>query len=175
MPCPSLLLRITLFSLLGNSARANCEVPLLTASDGASFDHFGKSVAISGNFLVVGAPGQSGYGNDVAGSAYVLRTTDDGASWFQTDKLTASDGAADNNFGYSVAISGNLIVVGASGEQWNDDDSGSAYVFRTTDDGATWSQTTKLTASDGAAGDYFGISGDQRGPHRRRGGQGRRR
>ena len=72
----------------------------------------------------------------------------------QLAKLTAADAAADDYFGYSVAIDGNTVVVGA----WGDDDSGSAYVFRTTDGGATYDEVAKLTAADAAAGDYFGYS-----------------
>jgi len=78
-------------------------------------------------------------------------------------KLTASDGAAGDEFGFSVAISGDTVVVGADGDN---SDQGSAYVF--VKPGGGWATTSaftaKLTASDGAAGDYFGasvaISGD---------------
>jgi len=65
-------------------------------------------------------------------------------------KLTASDAAAGDNFGASVAISGSTAIVGAR----YDDDSGSAYLF----DVATGGQLFKLTASDAAAGDVFGVS-----------------
>ena len=73
-------------------------------------------------------------------------------------KLGASDPAADDRFGFSVSISGDVIVVGA--DQWDffDSGSGSAYVFATTDGGATWSETAKLVASDAAASDKFGLS-----------------
>ncbi len=83
---------------------------------------------------------------------YVYRWN--GASYSQT-KLTASDGARGDYFGYSVSASGNVIAVGA----YNDDDkgsnSGSAYVYRW--NGISYSET-KLTAYDGAASDYFGNS-----------------
>ncbi|KAH8044569.1 hypothetical protein JL722_14621 [Aureococcus anophagefferens] len=73
------------------------------------------------------------------------------ASGQQLAKFVASDAAADDYFGYSVAISGDLVVVGA----YRDDDAGSktgsAYVFRTTNDGGSWTQTAKLVASDAAA------------------------
>ena len=95
------------------------------------------------------------------GSAYVF--TRSGTTWTQQAKLTASDGAADDYFGYSVALSGDTALVGA---YWDDVganyDQGSAYVF--TRSGTTWTQQAKLTASDGAAGDHFGhsvaLSGD---------------
>ena len=129
----------------------------LVASDAAVFDRFGVSVAISGDVMVVGAYLDDDGGSG-SGSAHVFRTTDGGASWTQTAKLVASDAAAYDNFGVSVSISGDVMVVGA---YWNDDagsDSGSAYVFRTTDGGATWSETAKLVADDAAANDEFGGS-----------------
>jgi FG-GAP repeat protein/putative Ig domain-containing protein len=131
----------------------------LTASDGAAGDYFGV-VAVSGDTAVIGAPGQDIGGNLYQGAAYVF--TRSGATWTQQQKLTASDGAAYEYFGSSVAISGDTVLIGAA---WDDiggnADQGSAYVF--TRSGATWTQQEKLTASDGAAGDYFGvvaISGD---------------
>jgi len=118
----------------------------LTASDGAAYDLFGSSVAVAGDTAVIGA-----YGDDEgAGSAYVFRW--DGATWVE-HKLTASDGAADDRFGYSVAVDGNTAVIGAAGDDDLGISSGSAYVFRW--DGATWVEH-KLTASDGAAYDRFG-------------------
>ena len=128
----------------------------LTASDGAAIAWFGRSVSISGDTIVVGASGASGGDDDNgtdSGSAYVFTRT--GTSWSEQAKLTASDGAAGDRFGVSVAIAGDTIVVGA---HWNDDNgdaSGSAYIYAHT--GTTWSEQAKLTASDGAAGDQFGI------------------
>ncbi|MBM3949001.1 MAG: hypothetical protein FJ312_07155, partial [SAR202 cluster bacterium] len=73
----------------------------------------------------------------------------------QQAKLTASDGAADDLFGYSVAVSGDTAVVGAwSDDVGSNDNQGSAYVFVRS--GATWSQQAKLTASDGGTEDRFG-------------------
>ena len=95
----------------------------LTASDGAANDRFGISVAVSGDTVVVGAHGDDGY----RGSAYVY--VKPGGGWVnatQTAKLTASDRAADDYFGYSVAVSGDTVVVGAYGD---DGSRGSAYVF----------------------------------------------
>ncbi len=73
-------------------------------------------------------------------------------------KLTAADAAAYDDFGVSVAIDGDTVVVGA---YWDDDggtNSGSAYVFRTTDGGGTYGQVAKLTAADTASFDRFGVS-----------------
>jgi len=76
--------------------------------------------------------------------------------WTETQKILASDGAANDNFGLWVAFNGDTALIGA----WNDDDngvdSGSAYVFIRT--GTNWIQQTKLLASDGQAGDSFGSS-----------------
>jgi hypothetical protein len=124
----------------------------LLASDGVAEDRFGDTVAVSGNVVVVGAPGKIASGL-AHGSAYVFRFQ--GTSWVQEQKLTASDGAAADNFGESVDIHGDVIVVGAP----EDDDvatgAGSAYVFRF--NGLTWVQEKKLTASDGGSTDRFGI------------------
>ncbi len=131
------------------------ELTKLTASDGAAGDQFGFSVAISGDTVVVGAY-QDGVGaNAHQGSAYVFVRT--GVSWTQQAKLTAADGAANDQFGNSVAISGDTAVVGA----YLDDvganaNQGSAYIFVRS--GVSWTQLAKLTASDGAAGDVLGIS-----------------
>ena len=73
-------------------------------------------------------------------------------------KLVASDAASYDWFGSSVAIDGGTVVVGASGDDDDGGNSGSAYVFRTTDGGATYGQVAKLTAADGATWDVFGRS-----------------
>ena len=119
----------------------------LSAGDGAAFDQFGSSVSVSGDTVVVGANGD----NDCQGSAYVFART--GSTWAQQAKLTASDGVALDQFGSSVAMAGDTVVVGAV---FDDASQGSAYVFART--GSTWAQQAKLTASDGAAEDYFGAS-----------------
>ena len=130
----------------------------LTASDGASEDLFGQSVAIDGaaGAVVVGASQSRKTGG--TGAAYVFRTTDGGATYGQLAKSTASDAAADDQFGVSVAIDGATVVVGAYQDGDAGIGSGSAYVFRTNDGSATYDQVAKLTASDGAVNDAFGIS-----------------
>ena len=120
----------------------------LTASDGASSDQFGQSVSISGNTVVVGAPGATVGGNWCQGAVYVFTTT--GSGWAQIAELTASDGAASARFGRSVSISGNTVV--ATGGL-------AAYVFTEPASGwANMTETAKLTASDGEANTYFGCS-----------------
>jgi hypothetical protein len=124
----------------------------LTASDGAAGDQFGWSVAIDGETVIVGASSDDG----ARGAAYVFRRS--GTVWTQEQKLTAADGATFDQFGYSVAISGESAICGAVA-----DDNGSAYVFVRS--GTTWTQQQKLTAADGAANDKFGgtvaINGDR--------------
>ncbi len=133
----------------------------LTASDATADDLFGWSVAISGDTVVAGAFYDDISSKNDQGSAYVFVRS--GSSWSQQQKLTASDGAADDRFGHSVAISGDTVVVGA----YYDDitpsfcicthhHQGSAYVFVRS--GSSWGQQQKLTASDGAADEYFGWS-----------------
>jgi hypothetical protein len=119
----------------------------LTATDGASGDNFGNSVALSGSTAVVGAPGN----NSFTGAAYVF--TGSGSTWSQQTELTAADGAANDSFGVSVALSGSTAVVGAYG---NNSATGAAYVFARS--GSTWSQQIKLTASDGAPSGNLGNS-----------------
>jgi hypothetical protein len=141
------------------------EVARLAPSDGAADDAFGFSVAVSEDTVVVGAPFDDDHGDD-SGSAYVFRRNQGGVDeWGEVVKLTPSDGAAEHDFGRSVAVSGDTIVVGADGDDDNGDDSGAAYVFGRNQGGADrWGEVAKLTASDGVAHDYFGraaaISGD---------------
>jgi len=144
----------------GGGWASGTETAKLTASDGAEYDWFGCSVAIDGDTVVVGAHGDDDNGSD-SGSAYVF--VKPGGGWASTSafdaKLTASDGAADDWFGSSVAISGDTVVVGVWGDDDNGSDSGSAYVFVKPGGGwATGTETAKLTASDGGWGAEFGFS-----------------
>jgi len=122
-----------------------------TASDGAAGDQFGSSVAISDDYALVGSPGS--ILSPTRGSVYVF--VHSGSTWTQQAKLTASDGAAYDEFGSSVSISGNLALIGAPADDNGvNTDQGSAYVFVRS--GSSWTQQAKLTASDGAASDIFG-------------------
>jgi len=116
--------------------------------DSGPGDFFGAWVSISGNAILVGAWGDDDNGPN-SGSAYVFRF--DGASWSEEEKLAASDAADFDRFGFSVAISGNLAVIGANG---TDSGGGTAYIFRF--DGTSWLQEADLVASDQALGDAFG-------------------
>ncbi|MEE9129090.1 MAG: FG-GAP repeat protein [Phycisphaerales bacterium] len=126
------------------------QIAKLLHDDGAAFDRFGTSVAISGITAIVGVPGD----DEASGSAFLFYA----ATGQQIGKLLPDDGAADDHFGVSVAISGHagkeVAIVGA---WWDDDNgvkSGSAYLFDLT----TRMQIAKLLPDDGAADDHFGVS-----------------
>ena len=126
----------------------------LTASDQTTGDNFGHSVAISGNTAVIGAPNREVTGTD-RGAAYVFFRN--ATSWVQQQILTASDASDNDQFGYSVDISDDTIIVGAP---FNDvganTEQGSAYIFTRT--GSTWSQQQQIDANDGEADERFGLS-----------------
>jgi hypothetical protein len=155
----------------------------LKASNTASSDTFGCSVAISGDTVVVGAYGEDSNATGVngnqadnsateSGAAYVFART--GTVWSQQAYLKASNTGADDQFGRSVAVSGDAVVVGAwhesssatgvNGNPCDDSasESGAAYVFMRT--GTIWNSQAYLKASNAGAGDQFGwsvaISGD---------------
>ncbi|NLW71629.1 MAG: integrin, partial [Chloroflexi bacterium] len=155
----------------------------LKASNADAYDYFGVSVAILGDTIVVGASGEDSNGDNgnqqnnsahEAGAAYVF-TRDGQGNWSQQAYLKASNPDVEDYFGCSVAISGDTIVVGASGEDSNAtgvngnqqnnnaEDAGAAYVF-TRDGQGNWSQQAYLKASNTDRGDWFGcsvaISGD---------------
>ncbi len=125
----------------------------LTASDADVWDTFGFSVSIDGTIAVIGAPGNEDAGPD-SGSAYIYRRST--TSWVEKAKLTASDGAEGDEFGHSVCVSDQGVVVGS----WQDDselsNAGSAYVFRF--DGSDWIEEATLTASIPSSHAYFGNS-----------------
>jgi hypothetical protein len=113
----------------------------LTASDATTGTQFGWSVAVSGGTALIGTTGRA---------AYVF--TQSGTTWTQRQELFASDQTTSDQFGYSVALSGNTAFVGAPNKASR---TGAVYVFTNS---GTWSQLQKLTASDGAISDAFGIS-----------------
>jgi len=132
----------------------------LSAGDAQGGERFGSSVAVDGDTLVVGAI----YGSEgdlQPGSAYVFKYN--GSDWEEEAKLLASrlvDGA---KFGYSVAIEGDTIIVGAPYHDDGEEDSGAAYVFRLNE--GTWNQQVKLTTSsnlsqDARFGNSVSLSGD---------------
>ncbi|MBN2248066.1 MAG: cell wall-binding repeat-containing protein [Coriobacteriia bacterium] len=122
----------------------------LTADDGEVADLFGRAVAIDGETVLVGAPGDDDRGSG-AGAVYVFTPTD--TTWTQRAKITATDGDAAAAFGMAVALDDGTALVGASEDETA---RGSAYVF--TGSGSTWTQRAKLVAPDRDTYDYFGFS-----------------
>lgn len=123
----------------------------LLASDGAAADWFGFSIALDGDTALFSASLDDDKGAQ-SGSAYIFTRT--GTTWTEQQKLTASDGAAGDHFSENaVSLDGDTALIGAYMDDDMGSNSGSAYVFTRT--GTTWTQQQKLTASDGAAGDYF--------------------
>lgn len=134
----------------------------LTSSGGAAQDVMGRAVAISGNTIVVGALNHQVGANAGQGAVYVF--TEPASGWAnatQTAELTASNGAAGDYLGFSVAISGNTIVAGAPYAGPNAGQ-GAAYVFvKPAGEWESKTQTAELTASDGAtdeASGYFSVA-----------------
>ena len=125
----------------------------LIADDGAALDHFGTSVALSGDTALVGASGSDAVDHD-AGAAYVFVRS--GATWTQQARLTDADGDGGSAFGAAVALVDDTALIGSPFDSPVGAASGSTYVFARS--GATWTQQTKLTATDGAAVDFFGTS-----------------
>jgi hypothetical protein len=133
------------------------ELQQFQPNDLTEYDHFGYSVAMDENIAVIGT-----YDLD-ANAAYVFAPVDSSSSsslstsWTLTAKLT---GSTNSYFGYSVAVTGNWIVVGAPHDDSNTNGSnaGAVFVFTKTSSSSTWTQMTQLLASDGAADDWFGRS-----------------
>ena len=127
----------------------------LTPNDAQAFDKFGASVALSGNQALVGAYGSEVEGNSGAGAAYIYGW--DGNQWVEQAKINATDPGTDDFFGWSVDLRRDSALIGA----YSDDvdalsKAGSAYIFLW--DGSQWVEGTKLTATDGAKEDRFGVS-----------------
>jgi len=98
----------------------------INANDAAVADYFGHSVSISGEYTVVGAIGDDDSGSS-SGSAYIFKRH--GTSWNEQTKINANDGVKEDNFGYSVSISDEYVVVGAIGDDDKGPFTGSAYVY----------------------------------------------
>jgi len=97
----------------------------LTASDGTALDDFGRSVSLSGDYAIVGAAGP--FKNGAKGSAYLFKRNEE--TWIELTKITASDGAANDQFGFSASIAGDYAIIGANQDDDHGEDSGSAYIY----------------------------------------------
>jgi hypothetical protein len=134
----------------------------LQASDGAPQDNYGFSVGPDGNTAVIGAPNRGAFVGDPfgeVGAAYVY--TRSGTTWSQQAILTQTHppGETGDFFGFSVAVSGDTVLIGAAGADVNE-----GAVFQYARAGTNWSETAKLLGSDSGPGDNFGwdvaLSGD---------------
>jgi hypothetical protein len=143
----------------------------LKASNAEISDQFGFKVALDGDTVVVSAPkedssvdgGETDNSGDDAGAVYVFTRVD--SIWTQQAFLKASNAGKDDDFGYSVALDGDTMVVGARYEDSSADGgesdnsarfAGAAYVFTRVD--STWTQQAFLKASNAESIDYFGYS-----------------
>lgn len=135
---------------------------LAPTETGARNDGFGGPVALAGDTAVVGARYAEGNDGDVrSGAAYVFRRDPaDSSRWTQVERLTPADGAPNDDFGASLALDGDAVVVGAS-DKWVglEPARGAAYLFRRGAASADlWTEELRLTASDGVANDWFGAA-----------------
>ena len=155
-PNPHNLSGMDIYNIIKDGSKILYNSSNLYPSDGEDSDLFGYSVAISGDLCIVGAYHNDDNGGN-SGSAYIF----DVNTGQQLFKLLPGDGAANDYFGYSVAVSGDRCIVGAYSDDDNGSASGSAYIFDVT----TGQQLFKLLPSDGESGDDFGysvsISGDR--------------
>lgn len=143
------------------------QVAELNASDATPGDKFGISVAISGDYVVVGAQLADTNATN-AGAAYVFKRNAPDNNYSEIALLTASDPAADDHFGFSVAIDGAYVIVGADNKSSSvapvGPSTGAAYIFKNNGDD-TYTEVNKLTAFDHEPSDYFGWSVDINGDH----------
>ena len=159
-------LTATLFTLsILPDASAGTQQAYLKASNTAGGEQFGQAVAVAGDTMVVGAPFEDGIATN-SGAAYVFVRS--GGNWIQQAYLKASNAGMDDNFGISVAISGDTVVIGASredsdaagvnGDGGNDNASNSGAVYVFVRSGTSWTQQAYVKASNAGMSDLFGAS-----------------
>ncbi|NND94317.1 MAG: T9SS type A sorting domain-containing protein [Flavobacteriales bacterium] len=157
MVLPTLVMFITFLmlanGLVGQDACAWQDVVnedfKIVASDGSVDDGFAHSISIDNGIIAVGSPFDDDNGSN-SGSAYLF----DASTGVELAKLLPSDGAANEEFGFSIAIDNGIVAVGAKGDNENGTNAGAAYLF----DASTGVQLHKLLPNDGASGDEFGNS-----------------
>ncbi len=128
------------------------KISLTSGQPGAAF---GSSVSIDGSTAVIGAPGVTGG----QGAVFVVERNQGGANgWGQVVQLSASDPESDGGFGTSVAISGNLVVVGGPRSNVSGYDEGEVYVFERNDGGVAdgWDEVFKISSGSPANEDHWG-------------------
>lgn len=120
---------------------------------GQANERFGAAVAVDGETVVVGAPGNAMLGPD-AGRVYVYRF-DAGQGWTKEIELVGDDTKGGDAFGTAVAVDGSRVLVGAPGADPTQSGAGAAYVFARDLQGR-WAQTAVLVANDAALNDRLG-------------------
>ncbi|KAA3649812.1 MAG: hypothetical protein DWP95_01825 [Proteobacteria bacterium] len=120
----------------------------LTANDGAAYDYFGGAVSLSGNTAMVGARGE----NSLTGAVYIFEFN--GLNWVQIDKLTANDAASGDEFGSSISLQGDRVLIGAPRDDDNAYNSGTVYIFEF--NGLSWNQAGKLLPDNTVFEELFG-------------------
>ncbi len=162
----SIFILLSIFIMQHSFAQNWNELIKVVATDRGSNDRFGYSVAVDGDYAIVGAYlednlyGSGGQSYKDAGAAYIL--SQKSGQWKVVQKLTSKDNAIDDFFGFSVSISGHAAVVGAPGKNTVIaggtvvSDVGAAYIFENQSE--TWTQVNKIMASDKEGGDEFGTS-----------------
>lgn len=125
----------------------------IVAPDGMPGDEFGRSIALRGNYLLVGAPLRDDIGPGT-GAAYVYRRN--GADWNLATVLYPDAGSEGSAFGWNMAVNGDRAAISAHLDNDAGLDAGAVYLFRHV--GGEWLQSDKLTASDAAPSSWFGSS-----------------
>ena len=129
------------------------QTQMLAPTDADTGPHFGNAISISGDTAVIGALRDDDFGQ-LSGAAYVFVRTDEG--WIVQQKLVAADGAANDEFGRAVSISGDTILIGASGHDVDGVSTGAAYVYVRID--GVWTEEQQFAATDADQSDHFGSS-----------------
>ncbi len=127
----------------------------LIGSDSKQYDNFGYSVGLSGSMLVIGAYNEDGVSTD-EGAVYLFEQRENGV-WAQTQKLKSPNGKAQDRFGFSVDVNGNVLVSSARDDDDSGQNAGAVHIFER-DNGAVWTHRVKLTPPSGSGGEYFGWS-----------------
>ena len=133
------------------------QIEKLLPANVTDHDRFGSSVGISGTTAIVGSMQNDNANGTDAGTAYIFSTSN-GTTWpLEAQLFAVTHGSANDNFGVSVAIKYNTVIVGANEDTTNGTLAGIAYIFDRIPGTASWSETVVLSPSDGNGWDQFGL------------------